>query len=220
MRRFTLVQFGEIKRELRGSLSRSGRVTKRASGRFWSCSGGCSALVESVGVGRRLGFDSKEIAPLAPEGAAAQPRIPKNRRSDPRGVGSNVCTRVNCLFISRSVCQRWLTPGRHGLTFGKSRASEDAVPFGFCSGGFSSTSSLRSGQRGSTEVERRSLLTKLIVSSRAPSRFYPRGSDESADSSCANLSASAGASVAATFTADCCPQASRRRVARRSPCRS
>jgi hypothetical protein len=34
MRRFTLVQFGEIKRELRGSLSRSGRVTKRASGRF------------------------------------------------------------------------------------------------------------------------------------------------------------------------------------------
>ena len=33
----------------------------------------------------------------------------------------------------------------------------DAVPFGFCSGGFSSTSSLRSGQRGSTEVERRSL---------------------------------------------------------------
>ena len=36
-------------------------------------------------------------------------------------------------------------------------------------------------------------------SSRAPSRFYPRGSDESADSSCASLSASAGASVAATL---------------------
>ena len=33
----------------------------------------------------------------------------------------------------------------------------------------------------------------------APSRFYPRGSDESADSSCASLSASAGASVAATL---------------------
>ena len=104
--------------------------------------------------------------------------------------------------------------------FRKSLASEDAVPFGFCSGGFSSTSSLRSGQRGSTEVERRSLPTRLIISSRAPSRFYPRGSDESADSSCASLSASAGASVAATFTAGCCPQASRCRVARRSPCRS
>ena len=83
--------------------------------------------------------------------------------------------------------------------FRKSLASEDAVPFGFCSGGFSSTSSLRSGQRGSTEVERRSLPTRLIISSRAPSRFYPRGSDESADSSCASLSASAGASVAATL---------------------
>lgn len=42
--------------------------------------------------------------------------------------------------------------------FRKSRTSEDVVPFGFCSGGFSSTSSLRSGQRGSTEVERRPLL--------------------------------------------------------------
>jgi len=104
--------------------------------------------------------------------------------------------------------------------FRKSLASEDAVPFGFCSGGFSSTSSLRSGQRGSTEVERRSLPARPIISSRAPSRFYPRGSDESADSSCASLSASAGASVAATFTASCCPQATRCRIARRSPCRS
>ena len=69
----------------------------------------------------RVGRTSAEFAPkgdcaACPQGAAAQPRIPKNRRSDPRGVGSNVCTRVNCLFISRSVCQRWLTPGRHGLT--------------------------------------------------------------------------------------------------------
>src|SRR5947209_7275534 len=69
----------------------------------------------------RAGRTSAEFAPkgdcaACPQGAAAQPRIPKNRRSDPRGVGSNVCTRACCLFISRSVCQRWLTPGRHGLT--------------------------------------------------------------------------------------------------------
>ena len=39
------------------------------------------------------------------------------------------------------------------------------VPLGFCSGGFTSTSSLRSGQRGSTEVERRSLPRRLIIPS-------------------------------------------------------
>ena len=39
------------------------------------------------------------------------------------------------------------------------------MPFGFCSGGFTSTSSLRSGQRGSTEVERRSLPRRLITPS-------------------------------------------------------
>src|SRR5437588_12267116 len=39
-----------------------------------------------------------------------------NRRSDPRGVGSPACTRTDCPFVSRSVCQRWLTPGRHELT--------------------------------------------------------------------------------------------------------
>lgn len=49
--------------------------------------------------------------------------------------------------------------------FRLSLASEDAVPFGFCSGGFTSTSSLRSGQRGSTEVERRSLFRWLITPS-------------------------------------------------------
>jgi hypothetical protein len=42
---------------------------------------------------------------------------------------------------------------------------EGVVPVGFCSGGFTSTSSLRSGQRGSTEVERRSLPRRLIIPS-------------------------------------------------------
>ena len=39
------------------------------------------------------------------------------------------------------------------------------MPIGFCSGGFTSTSSLRSGQRGSTEVERLSLPRRLIIPS-------------------------------------------------------
>ena len=43
--------------------------------------------------------------------------------------------------------------------------SEDLVPLGFCSGGFTSTSSLRSGQRGSTEVERLSLPRRSIIPS-------------------------------------------------------
>ena len=43
--------------------------------------------------------------------------------------------------------------------------SEDLVPIGFCSGGFTSTSSLRSGQRGSTEVERHPLPRWLIIPS-------------------------------------------------------
>ncbi len=47
-------------------------------------------------------------------------------------------------------------PGRHVPAFRlTARIPKDAVPFGFCSGGFTSTSSLRSGQRGPTEVGRR-----------------------------------------------------------------
>ena len=42
---------------------------------------------------------------------------------------------------------------------------EGVVPIGFCSGGFTSTSSLRSGQRGSTEVERHPLPRWLIIPS-------------------------------------------------------
>ena len=188
-----------------GDVNTGGRRRKKSSGRVRS---------GSVWVRR------KKRLRCYPRGVAAQPRIPKNRRSDPRGVGSLACTRTDCLFYIPKRVPAVAHPRSARTHFRKSLASEDAVPFGFCSGGFSSTSSLRSGQRGSTEVERRSLPTRLIISSRAPSRFYPRGSDESADSSCASLSASAGASVAATFTAGCCPQAARCRVARRSPCRS
>ena len=101
-------------------------------------------------------WGEKEIA-LLPRRVAAQPRIPKNRRSDSGGAATFACTRSGCLFCipKRVPAAAHLRSAR--THFRKSLASEDAVPFGFCSGGFSSTSSLRSGQRGSTEVERRSL---------------------------------------------------------------
>jgi hypothetical protein len=51
------------------------------------------------------------------------------------------------------------------INFRQPLTSEDVVPVGFCSGGFTSTSSLRSGQRGSTEVERRPLLRWSIIPS-------------------------------------------------------
>ena len=84
-----------------GDVNTGGRRRKKSSGRVRS---------GSVWVRR------KKRLRCYPRGVAAQPRIPKNRRSDPRGVGSLACTRTDCLFVSRSVCQRWLTPGRHGLT--------------------------------------------------------------------------------------------------------
>ena len=164
-------------------------------------------------------MSQKRDCAATPKSSSATPN-PEEPPKRPRGSG-NFCmyTRQLPVCIPKRV-PAVAHPRSARTHFRKSLASEDAVPFGFCSGGFSSTSSLRSGQRGSTEVERRSLPTRPIISSRAPSRFYPRGSDESADSSCASLSASAGASVAATFTASCCPRTSRCRVARRSPCRS
>ena len=89
-------------------------------------------------------------------GAAAQPQIPKNRRSD---SGESATTHVHTIvayLYSEAPEPAAAPPGRHVRTFqSASRVPEDAVPFGFCSGGFTSTSSLRSGQRGSTEVERR-----------------------------------------------------------------
>jgi hypothetical protein len=116
------------------------------------------------------------------------------------GSATFACTRSGCLFCipKRVPAAAHLRSARTHLRKSLAYPRRDAVPFGFCSGGFSSTSSLRSGQRGSTEVERRSLPGGRSFPLRAPSRFYPRGSDESADSSCASLSASAGASVAAT----------------------
>ena len=103
--------------------------------------------------------------------------------------------------------QRWLTPGRRGLTFSQPLRPEGLAPLGFCSGGFTSTSSLRSGQRGSTEVERLSLPRRLITPSERR-RVFIRAARESpvGHTPCAGLSASAGASVAATFAACRCPQ--------------
>jgi hypothetical protein len=183
---------------------------------------GGARLVWVAANGRRekMGRLKRDCA-ACPRGAAAQPRIPKNRRSDPGGVGSLACTRTDCHFISRSVCQRRLTSGRHGLT----SASLSQFPEGTrCHSVFvlvafppppvyvldNEAQPKLSGVRYS-EVDH---------SSRAPSRFYPHGPDESADPSCASLSASAGASLAEALTASFCPQASRHRNACRSPRRS
>ena len=139
----------------------------------------------------------KEIA-LLPRRIAAQPRIPKNRRSDPGGVGSLACTRTSCLFISRSVCQRWLTSGRHGLTSAslsrpKTRCRSVFVLVAFPPPPvYVLDNEAQPKLSGVRYPEANHFLG-------APARFYPRGPDESADSSCASLSASAGASVAATL---------------------
>ena len=64
--------------------------------------------------------------------------------------------------------EAWLAvahPRSARANFRQPLTSEDVVPIGFCSGGFTSTSSLRSGQRGSTEVERHPLPRRLIIPS-------------------------------------------------------
>lgn len=113
---------------------------------------------DSESLAREAVSVEKEIA-LLPRRAAAQSRFPKNRRSDPGGAATFACTRSGCLFCIPKRVPAAAHPRSARTHFRKSLAypRRDAVPFGFCSGGFSSTSSLRSGQRGSTEVERRSL---------------------------------------------------------------
>jgi hypothetical protein len=55
------------------------------------------------------------------------------------------------IYIPKSGWRSAFTSGRHTIHFHKSRftLADDAVPFGFCCGGFSSTAGLRARQRGS-----------------------------------------------------------------------
>lgn len=81
------------------------------------------------------------------------------------GTATYACTRDRLpVYIPKRV-PAVAHPRSARANFRQPLKSEDLVPIGFCSGGFTSTSSLRSGQRGSTEVERRSLPRRLIIPS-------------------------------------------------------
>ena len=107
------------------------------------------------------------------------------------------------------------------INFRQPLAPEGAVPIGFCSGGFTSTSSLRSGQRGSTR-KLSGIRYSEVNHSPKRRRVFIRAARETPVGilPAPSLSASAGASLATNFTAVCCPQASRHHVACRSPRRS
>ncbi len=96
----------------------------------------------------------KEVA-LPLRRATAQPLFPLSRRSDSRD-GDCACTRDSRPFCIPTCASGGSPPVGACPSFDEPLAvPKDAAPVGFCSGGFTSTSSLRSGQRGSTEVERR-----------------------------------------------------------------
>jgi hypothetical protein len=109
------------------------------------------------------GWAQKEVGP-SPRRATAQPRIPQESPKRPRGrQPSHVHAWAASLYS-----EEWLAvahPRSARADFRQPLTSEDVVPIGFCSGGFTSTSSLRSGQRGSTEVERHPLPRWLIYPS-------------------------------------------------------
>ena len=93
------------------------------------------------------------------------PGIPSNRRSDSGGRQPLLVHATGCLICIPKRVPAAAHPRSARANFRQPLRSEDLVPIGFCSGGFTSTSSLRSGQRGSTEVERRSLPRRLIIPS-------------------------------------------------------
>ena len=101
---------------------------------------------------------------LLPEGSSPIP-IPLNRRSDSGGRQPLLVHATGCLICIPKRVPAAAHPRSARANFRQPLKSEDLVPVGFCSGGFTSTSSLRSGQRGSTEVERRSLPRRLIIPS-------------------------------------------------------
>lgn len=158
----------------------------------------------------------KEVA-LPLRRATAQPRFPLSRRSDSRD-GDCACTRDSRLIYipervpaaahPRSVRARFREP---------LAAPKGAAPIGFCSGGFTSTSSLRSGQRGSTEVERRRypeadhcLASAVAFLSARPERSLPTISLRQA------FRLQREASMAVELTACYCPRTSCHHIVRRS----
>ena len=132
--------------------------------------------------------------------------------------GNSTCTRESCRFISRTGGWRSaLTSGRHAIRFHQSRAPKNAVPFGFCSGGFSSTAGYVPGNEACVRrLKRLAATSRPIISPKARLRFYPRRSRKSCDFLKPSLSASARSVIAAT--AACChSQVMRHRNACLSP---
>jgi hypothetical protein len=93
------------------------------------------------------------------------PDIPLNHRSDSGGRQPLLVHATGCLICIPKRAPAAAHPRSARANFRQPLTPEGVVPIGFCSGGFTSTSSLRSGQRGSTEVERRSLPRRLIIPS-------------------------------------------------------
>jgi hypothetical protein len=112
----------------------------------------------------RRSLPQKEIA-LLPTRSSSATLNPEESPKRLRGTATFACTRAGCLFCIPKRVPAVAHPRSARTNFRQSLMSEDMVPVGFCSGGFTSTSSLRSGQRGPTEVERRSLPRWLIIPS-------------------------------------------------------
>jgi len=87
------------------------------------------------------------------------------------------------IYIPESLLAVSLAPGRHSIHFHKSRKSlAGAVPFGFCCGGFSSTAGYVPGNEAQIRrPERLATTSRLIISSEARLRFYPRRSRKPCD---------------------------------------
>jgi hypothetical protein len=100
-----------------------------------------------------------------PRGATAQPRYPFEPPKRFGGRQPLLVHATGCLICIPKRVPAAAHPRSARVNFRQPLKSEDLAPVGFCSGGFTSTSSLRSGQRGSTEVERRSLPRRLIIPS-------------------------------------------------------
>ena len=104
---------------------------------------------------------------------------PDSRRVTEATQGERQPSHVH-VTVAYLYSEAWLAvahPRSARIEFNHPLTSEDVVPIGFCSGGFTSTSSLRSGQRGSTEVERLSLPRRLITPS-ARRRVFIRAARE------------------------------------------
>jgi hypothetical protein len=117
---------------------------------------------------------------------------------------------ANCcrIYIPKSGWRSAGNSGRHTIHFHKSRnaLASNAVPFGFCCGGFSSTAGLRAQQRGSRVRRLRATFGYLKVDQflEARLRFYPLPLVESLATFPRSPSLSASARGVIAATAACC----------------